>query len=161
VVHSGKIMKTGGPPHPISRRPRVNNHKGARLTPYSRALLVKRIVEEGLRPEDAAQAAGVSVRTAYKWLKRYREEGIDGLQTRCSRPHRCPHRTPPIVVNWIVEQRRARRTYRQIAMEKGLAVSTVGRWLRRKGLNRLAALEPAEPVKRYEHNAPGDLLHLD
>lgn len=139
----------------------MNNHKGARLTPHSRALLVRRIADEGLRPEEAAHAAGVSVRTAYKWLKRYREEGIDGLQTRSSRPHHCPHRTPADVVDWMVEQRRERHTYRQIAMEKGLASATVGRWLQRKGLNRLAALEPAEPIKRYEHEAPGDLLHLD
>lgn len=139
----------------------MNNHKGALLTLHSRTLLVKRITEEGLRPAEAAQAAGVSVRTACKWLKRYREEGIEGLQTRSSRPHACPHRTPPEVVVWMVEQRRERRTYRQIAMETGLAPATVGRWLQRKGLNRLATLEPAEPMKRYEHEAPGDLLPLD
>ncbi|PPC74704.1 hypothetical protein C4K68_24375 [Pokkaliibacter plantistimulans] len=65
----------GGATQPNTPRPRMNNHKHARLTVHGRALLVKRIVEVGLHPEEAAQAAGVSVRTAYKWLRRYREEG--------------------------------------------------------------------------------------
>lgn len=64
----------------------MNTHKGARLSPFSRALLVKRITHEGLRPEEAAQAAGVSTRTAYKWLRRFREEGAEGLLDRSSRP---------------------------------------------------------------------------
>ncbi|WP_139207430.1 leucine zipper domain-containing protein, partial [Phytopseudomonas flavescens] len=70
----------------------MNLHKHARLTPRGRALLIQRI-EQGLRVEDAAQAAGVSVRTAYKWLRRFREEGEAGLQDRSSRPRHCPHAT--------------------------------------------------------------------
>lgn len=69
----------------------MNNHKNARLTVHDRELLVKRILEQGLRPEEAAQPAGVSVRTAYKWLKRSREQGLAGLHNRCSRPLHCPH----------------------------------------------------------------------
>ena len=65
----------------------MNLHKHARLTPRGRALLVERILVQGLRIEEAAHAAGVSVRTAYKWLKRYRQEGPDGLTDRSSRPH--------------------------------------------------------------------------
>ena len=71
----------------------MNLHKHARLTPRGRALLVQRIEQE-LRVEDAAQAAGVSVRTAYKWLRRFREEGEAGLQDRSSRPRFCSHATP-------------------------------------------------------------------
>lgn len=139
----------------------MNNHKGARLTPYSRGLLIRRITQDGLRPEEAAHAAGVSVRTAYKWLKRFREEGEAGLQNRSSRPSHCPHQTPAKTIESMVAQRRERRTYRHIAQSHGLAMSTVGRWLQHLGLNRLASLEPAEPIQRYEHEAPGDLLHLD
>ncbi|WP_417252093.1 leucine zipper domain-containing protein [Castellaniella sp.] len=139
----------------------MNNHKGARLTPHSRALLVRRMTQDGLRAEEAAHAAGVSVRTAYKWLRRFRDEGPAGLQNRSSRPLRCLHETSVAIVRATAAQRHARRTYRQIAQSQGIAPSTVGRWLGRLGLNRLAALEPAAPVYRYEHEAPGDLLHLD
>ncbi len=138
----------------------MNLHNHARLTPHGRALLVQRI-EGGLRVEEAAQAAGVSVRTAYKWLKRFREEGSAGLQDRSSRPHRCPHATSPEQVARLIEQRRARATYRQIHHTLGLGLSTVARWLQRAGLNRLAALEPAPPILRYEYAEPGALLHLD
>jgi transposase InsO family protein len=139
----------------------MNMHKGARLSPYSRALLVKRIIEHGLRVEEAAQAAGVSVRTAYKWLRRFREQGIRGLENRSSRPRACPHAASGLRVAQVIERRRARQTYRTIAQALGMAPSTVGRVLQRAGLNRLAALEPAAPIHRYEHAAPGDLLHLD
>ena len=71
----------------------MNIHHNARLTFRGRKLLVKRIVEQGLRVEEAAQASGVSVRTAYKWLRRYRQEGITGLYDRSSRPRHCPHQT--------------------------------------------------------------------
>lgn len=139
----------------------MNMHKGARLTPYSRGLLVRRITEQGLRVEEAAQASGVSVRTAYKWLRRFREEGRRGLADRSSRPHACPRATAAGTLAQVIEQRRARQTYRTIAHRLGLAPSTVGRLLQRAGLNRLAALEPAAPIQRYEHQAAGDLLHLD
>lgn len=138
----------------------MNLHKHARLTPHGRALLVRR-VQQGLRIEEAAQAAGVSVRTAYKWLRRFREEGEAGLQDRSSRPRHCPHATSSILMVSVIELRRERRTYRQIASELGLAVSTVARRLKRVGLHRLAELEPAQPVIRYEYPKPGDLLHLD
>jgi transposase InsO family protein len=139
----------------------MNSHKGARLSPHSRALLVKRITQEGLRVEEAAHAAGVSMRTAYKWLRRYRDEGMTGLMNRSSKPHHSPHQTPVETIDRMVEQRKARQTYRQIAQEQGIAASTVGRWLQHLDLNRLASLEPAQPIRRYEHEAPGDLLHLD
>jgi transposase InsO family protein len=139
----------------------MNNHKNARLTPHGRALLVGRVTQEGLRPEEAAQAQGVSVRTVYKWLRRYREEGRDGLQNRSSRPRRCPHAVSAPLRERIIERRRGRHTYHQIAQELGISESTVARIVERAGLNRLAALSPARPDNRYEHEAPGDLLHLD
>jgi len=139
----------------------MNSHKNERLTPYSRALLVRRIHNEGLRPREAAQAMGVSPRTAYKWLKRFHEQGAQGLENRCSRPHRSPRATPAHVLDEVVERRRQRQTYGQIAQATGIGESTVARLLKRQGLNRLAALEPPRPDNRYEHDTPGDLLHLD
>lgn len=138
----------------------MNLHKHARLTPRGRALLVHRI-HQGLRVEEAAQAAGVSVRTAYKWLKRFREEGESGLMDRSSRPHLSPHAMPPETVRQLSELRQARKTYRQIAQVLRLAVSTVARHLKHAGLNRLAELTPAPPIVRYQFNQPGELLHLD
>ncbi|UYG06495.1 IS481 family transposase [Halomonas sp. M4R1S46] len=139
----------------------MNTHKNARLTPHGRALLVRRVVDEGLRPEEVAQAQGVSVRTVYKWVRRYRQEGEAGLQNRSSRPRRCPHAVPAEVREQVLERRQQRQTYRQIAERLGIGHSTVARLLEREGLNRLSALTPARPVNRYEHDAPGDLLHLD
>lgn len=139
----------------------MNLHKHARLSPRGRALLVDRVLEQGLRVEEAAHAAGVSVRTAYKWLKRFREEGSEGLADRSSRPHGCPHATAHGVVDQLIERRRMRQTYRQIAQELGVAASTTARLLRRAGLHRLAELEPARPDNRFEYALPGQLLHLD
>ena len=139
----------------------MNMHHNARLTPRGRELLVRRIVDDGLRAGEAAQACGVSVRTAYKWLARYRAEGWQGLFDRSSKPHRCPHQTLAERRNRIIELRRLRRTYRQSSVAVGVAQSTVGRVLTRAGLNRLSLLEPARPANRYVYDHPGQLLHLD
>jgi transposase InsO family protein len=139
----------------------MNVHKNARLTPRGRALLVRRIVEEGLRPVEAAQAAGVSPRTAYKWLRRFETEGWAGLEDRSSRPVSCPHQTDADLCKQITMLRRERRSYRQISQQLGVSMSTVGRVLSRAGLNRLCALEPVRPVVRYVYDQPGALLHLD
>jgi len=139
----------------------MNNHKNARLTVHGRLLLVRRVIDEGLRPIEVAQAMGVSVRTVYKWLDRYRAEGITGLQTRSSRPCRSPRATRASVIRKVIKLRRQRMTYRQIAEQVGVSSGTVGRILQRAGLNRLSSLDPAKPDNRYEHEAPGDLLHLD
>ena len=139
----------------------MNSHKNARLTAHGRALLVKRVLEEGLRPAEAAQAMGVSTRTVYKWLQRFREEGPSGLQDRSSRPRRCPYATPPALVRQVLARRRQRQTYRQIARELGIGMSTVARLVKAAGLHRLSHLDPPRPDNRYEHEAPGDMLHLD
>lgn len=139
----------------------MNVHKNARLTIHGRALLVRRVVEQGLRPAEAAQAMGVSRRTAYKWLARYRAEGPTGLSDRSCRPRRCPHRLAEATRERIIALRRQRRIYRHISQTVGVPMATVARVLRQAGLNRLAALEPPPPVQRYTREAPGDLLHLD
>ena len=126
----------------------MNIHHNARLTFRGRELLVKRIVEQGLRVEEAAQASGVSVSTAYKWLTRYRQEGITGLYYRSPRPRHCPHQTSAHRHQEIVRLSRLRRTYRQLSRQLGVSQSTVGRVLPKLGLNRFSALEPAQPVNR-------------
>lgn len=139
----------------------MNSHKHARLTPHGRALLVRRMLEEGLRAEEAAQAMGISVRTAYKWRRRYLEEGEAGLRDRGSRPTHCPHQTTPSQCERIIALRRKRRTYRDIHECTGVSMATIGRVLQRAGLNRLSALDPPPPVRRYTWDQPGQLLHLD
>lgn len=139
----------------------MNLHKHARLTPHGRALLVRRILDEGLRVEEAAQASGVSARTAYKWLERFRCEGLAGLADRSSRPESSPNATVGSVVEQVLERRRQRQTYRQIGDALELGHSTVARIVRRAGLNRLSSLEPPRAQNRYEHPNPGDMLHLD
>ena len=136
-------------------------HPNAKTTPKTRLLLVQRIEEEGWDTESAAEAAGVSRRCAFKWLARYREEGLEGLQDRSSAPHRIPHRTPARTVRRIRELRLRRLAAFQIARILGLARSTVSAVLTRLGLNRLKVLESTEPANSYEHARPGDLLHLD
>ncbi|WP_154582629.1 leucine zipper domain-containing protein, partial [Xanthomonas oryzae] len=139
----------------------MNLHKHARLTPRGRALFVQRIVEHGLRVEEAAHASGVSVRTAYKWLARYRLLGEDGLQDRSSRPQRCPHATKPELVEQILQQRQQRSTYGHIAAHLQVGRSTIARIVRRAGLHRLAELEPRPPVVRYQvtPEKPPDHIH--
>jgi len=139
----------------------MNTHKNARLTFQGRALLIRRIHDYGQRPVEAAQSMGISTRTAYKWLDRYRAEGEAGLFDRSCRPHRCPHQLASAKQREIVALRRQRLIYRQIKASTGVPVSTISRVLRTAGLNRLSALEPTPPAHRYEHDAPGDMLHLD
>ena len=138
----------------------MNLHPSARTTPYSRKLLIDRILA-GEPVRTAAAAQGVSRSTAYKWLRRWREEGADGLRDRSSAPKRIPHRTPVSVVRKIEKLRRKRWTGRAIALKLGLVRSTVSAWLRRLGLGLLRALTPPSVVRRYERDRPGELLHLD
>src|SRR3954447_18019000 len=138
----------------------MNIHKNARLTPHGRERIVRQVAS-GQTPEAVAEAAGVCPRTVRKWVDRYRSEGPAGLQDRSSRPQRLREPTPQVVVEEIERLRRQRWTVKQIAAETGVSPATVSRVLRRLGLNKLSALEPAEPVRRYERENPGELIHLD
>ena len=137
----------------------MNAHKNARLTLLGRQLLVQRIAVVGLRA--AAEAAGVSLRTARKWLKRFQQGGIQALADRSSRPKRTRSSIDEPLGRQIEELRRTRMPMRRIAELVGRSVSTVARWLARLGLSSLRALEPPAVVVRYEHAQPGDLLHID
>jgi transposase InsO family protein len=123
--------------------------------------MVRRVVEGGQTPEAVSAAVGVCPRTVRKWVARYRVDGAAGLQDRSSRPHRLRSPTPPEVVMQIAALRRQRWTGMQIAREVRVSKATVFRVLSRLGLNRLKALEPAEPVRRYEREHPGELIHID
>ncbi|MFQ5830965.1 MAG: IS481 family transposase [Candidatus Methylomirabilia bacterium] len=140
----------------------MNTHKNARTTPHGRALMVQRVLKQGRSPKSVATDFGVSERTVYKWLARFRAEGMAGLENRPSRARRLAHRLPE---PWVALILRLRRDYRMTALEIAqrlhVARSTVAGVLARHGLGRLKPLEPRAPARRYEYAAPGELLHLD
>jgi transposase InsO family protein len=138
----------------------MNVHQNARLTVAGRALLVKR-VKHGWLVRSAAEAAGVSRRTAHKWLDRDRRGGERRLCDRSSAPRRSPRRTPAEQIDRVRTLRHERLSGPAIARALGMARSTVGAILRRLGLGKLKALDPKPPVVRYEKAAPGELIHID
>lgn len=136
-------------------------HSNAKTTPYNRELMVRRVLQQAEPAKETAESFGVSVRTVYKWVRRYRQHGLEGLQDRSSRPRRCPRRTPATKVKRIEKLRRHGLTAWEISQKVSVPPSTVARWLRRKGMSRLRNLEPKPTVRRYEREHPGDLLHMD
>jgi transposase InsO family protein len=136
-------------------------HGNARTCPKSRRLLVERIIEESWSLTEAAAAAGVSERTACKWVARFKGEGEAGLLDRSSAPKRIPHRTPAERVESIRALRQLRMTAAEIAEALAMALSTVSLWLKRIGLGKRSRLEPPEPPNRYERRRPGELVHVD
>ncbi len=137
-------------------------HPNAKLAPAQRLLLVQRIHEQGWSVIDAAEAAGVSRQTAYKWLRRYGEQGEKGLQDRSCRPHRIPVCTSRQTLRRIEQLRRRRRAGWEISQELGVPVSTVSKHLKALGLGRIWRLEEElNPPQRYEHAEPGSLFHVD
>jgi transposase InsO family protein len=138
----------------------MNIHQNARLTRHGREWIV-RLAASGQTPKAIATAVGVCPRTVRKWLKRYREEGLAGLMDRSSRPHRLYRPLPSPTIERIAELRRRRWTGKQIAAELGVSPASVSRVLQRLGLNKLRALEPVEPIRRYQREHPGELIHID
>ena len=139
----------------------MNIHRNARTTPYSRAEMVRRVMTLHETPSAVATALGVSCRTIAKWLARYRAEGEAGLTDRSSRPHRMPRATSAHVVEQAIAARRQRLCGKQIAAMLRLSPATVSRILRKVRLSRARDLDPPEPVRRYEREHPGDLIHID
>jgi len=136
-------------------------HKNARLSFRSRGDLAQMVVGQGVTRKAAAAAFRVSVKTAGKWVARFRQAGVDGLLDRSSRPHRSPRRLPETLADRVVELRRGHMPGYAIALRTGASPASVSRILRRARLSRWRDLFPPPPVVRYEHPAPGDLLHLD
>lgn len=139
----------------------MNLHASARTCPNSRRLLVRRVREEGWSVAAAAEAAGVSERTAWKWVDRYRREGEAGLADRPSAPRRVPSRTPVEREELILALRELRFTSPEIAETLGMPLSTVGAVLSRHGRGKLPRPGPQEPANSYERPRPGELVHLD
>jgi transposase InsO family protein len=139
----------------------MDTHKNAPLTPKGREAMVGSVSEGGLTKAAAALQFNMTAKTVAKWVKRFREEGVDGLRDRSSRPHSSPGQTPPATCATVETLRRQRHTGKQIAAELGISPATVSRILRRLGLNRMRDLEPADPVRRYERDHPGELIHID
>jgi transposase InsO family protein len=123
--------------------------------------MARSVMEGGSSKAAAARAFHTTPKTVAKWVARFRAEGAAGLQDRPSRPHSSPGQTPLATCERVEALRRQRHTGEQIAAEVGVSAATVSRVLKRLGLNRLSALEPAEPVRRYERAAPGEILHID
>jgi len=132
-------------------------HGSAKTNVYQRRLLIRRVRQQGWTQRRAAEALGVSVRTVAKWLTRDRT----ALADRSSRPHRQPRRMTSPLEAAVVALRRTRATAWQISTALRVPRSTVTRVLARRGLNRVALLEPTRPVQRYEWPHAGDLLHVD
>jgi transposase InsO family protein len=136
-------------------------HARAQLTPNGRLFVVGRVIEEGWSVGSAAEAAGVTERTVFRWLARFRSEGRAGLVDRSSAPRRVPSRTPAGRVDAIRALRMLRLTGSQIAQALRMPLSTVSAWLKRLGLGKRSRLEPLEPPNRYERSRPGELVHID
>jgi transposase InsO family protein len=138
-----------------------NPHQNARLTVHSREQIVARVAS-GQSASEVAAAFAVSIRTVRKWLARFRTGGGAALSNRASAPARVSRRLPAETVALIVHLRRSLRlTGAAIAAKLGLARATVARWLRREGIGQLVQIDPPEPVRRYQRERPGELIHLD
>jgi transposase InsO family protein len=139
----------------------MNIHKNARLTPLRREEMALSVIEGGSSKADAARMYGVSAKIVARWVERYEAEGSAGMVDRSSRPTVIPGMTDQAVADRIAALRRRRLTGKHIAMEVGVSPATVSRVLKRAGLSRLKDIEPAEPVRRYEREHPGDMIHID
>lgn len=136
----------------------MNIHKNARLTPIGRERLVRSMLS-GQTAQAACTRRRGFPRTARKWLARFKAGGVGALQDRLSRPAKLSR--AEITVQRIIALRRERWTGKHIARHTGVSPATVSRVLKRAGLSRLKDLQPAEPVRRYEWKAPGDMIHID
>ena len=139
-------------------------HRNAVLTVAGRRLLVERVEVAGWSVTAAAEAMGISRKTAYRWLGRFRAEGAAGLVGRSSRPRRSPRRTPMVVEEQVCRLRRTRRWGpHRISYATGIPRSTVYRILCRYQLNRLDAFDrpTGQRIRRYERSRPGELVHID
>ena len=138
----------------------MNIHKNARLTPKSRAELVRRLAA-GQSNAGVAADFGICTKTAAKWHARFKSLGIEGLVDRSSRPRRLRRPTPDIVAAEVISLRRQRLPGKEVALRLNLSPATVSRILKRAGLSRMKDIDPPEPVRRYERQRPGEMIHID
>jgi transposase InsO family protein len=131
------------------------------MTVHGRKEMTEAVLSGRLSLKEAAAEFKLSRQSAGKWVKRYREQGVAGLADRSSRPARLWHQTPSKMIERVERMRREGWTGLRIASTTGLSTATVSRILTRLKLNKKPMIEPKPPPVRYEHAAPGDLLHLD
>jgi transposase len=148
-------------PPVLKKTNRMNIHENARLIFIRRVEMVEDVLKGGLPAAQAAHLYGVSSATVRKWVGRFLAEGPAAMADRSSRPSSSPRAIDGAKALTIVELRRKRMTQARIAEYLSLSKATVSRVPTRAGLARLSDLEPAEPVQRYEHERPGDLIHID
>ena len=160
VVHLVRTEEAEVAKLQCSPEDQMNSHKNAPLTPKGREAMV-RCVEAGLSKAAAARQFNVTPKIVAKWVERFRASGVDGLRDRSSRPLSLPSQTATATCAVVEALRRQRYTGKQIAAEVGVSPATVSRILQRLGINKLSALEPAEPVRRYEREHPGEIIHID
>lgn len=138
-------------------------HRRAALTPLGRRVLVERVLVLGWTQASTAASAGVSRATVAKWVKRYRDEGLPGLEDRSSAPHRRPHALSTSQVHRILRARR--RTGdgpHRLGPTLGHPRSTVYAVLRRHGCSRIQDTDRSTRIPiRYERQRPGELVHID
>lgn len=137
-------------------------HSNARTNTYSRELIATRVLHDGIKPRDVAVSFGISERTVYKWLSRYRAFGAAGLCDRTSKPLHSPAKLADTCQQAILHLRRQyHMTARMIAKSLDLAISTVARILKRHGIGKISDLIPKERPRRYERATPGEIIHID
>ncbi len=136
-------------------------HKNARLSFRSREDLARFVIQQGATRKAAAAAFRVTPKTAAKWVSRFQASGTAGLLDHSSRPLHSPRRLSESLSRLVVELRRTHMPGYEIARRIGASPASVSRILRRARLSRWRDLNPPPPIQRYEHAAPGDLLHLD
>ena len=137
-------------------------HSNARTNIYSRELITTRVLRDGIKPCDVAASFGISERTVYKWMARYRAVGTAGLCDRTSRPMYSPNKLAEPLEQAILHLRRVHRmTARMIAKSLNLAISTVARILKRHSIGKISDLVPKVKPRRYERATPGEIIHID
>jgi transposase InsO family protein len=139
----------------------MDMHKNARLTPKGREQMVRAVVDRGVSKAAAARQFNTTPKTVAKWVERFRQDGIDGLRDRSSRPLSSPDQIPLAICDAAESLRRQRCTQEQIAAQLRISKASVSRILKRRGLSLLSALEPQPPRPRYERASPGEIIHID
>jgi len=157
VVHSAPAVNADVAKQAVIRQGGPNGHSQECASDAERSRGdVRSVVEGGLSHAVGARQFNTTPKTVAKWVKRFSTEGVDGLRDRSSRPHSLPGQTPAATCATVEALRRQRYTGKQIAAEVGISPATVSRVLQRLGLNKLSALEPAEPIRRYERSVPAN-----
>src|SRR3978361_1395829 len=139
----------------------MDTHKNARLTPKGREEMVRAVVDCGMSKAAAARQFNTTIKTAAKWIERFRADGVEGLRDRSSKPLSSPSQIPLSTADAVESLRRQRCTQEQIAVQLAISKASVSRILNRRGLSLLSALEPHPLRPRYERASLCEIIHID